>query len=404
MKNLIDELAWRGLVYQKTPNTEKAFEKKTTIYIGYDPTGPDLHIGHLMGIVLLKRAYDYGHNIIILVGGGTAKIGDPGGKDAERPILPKEKIEENKAKMKEQFSHFFTFDDDRVRMVDNAEWLEQLSLIEFLREAGKYMSINSMLDKDSVKSRIERQDGMSYAEFSYQLLQAYDFFNLYQTYGCEVQLGGSDQWGNIVQGVELIRKKIAKEVYALSFPLIVDPQTGKKFGKTEQGAAIWLDKNKTHPFHFYQFLVNVSDDLAPHLMRYFSFKSKEEIEAIEKKWVDEKEKRTLQKELAYELTASLHGHEVADRVRRVVTNLFEKGNESLQLQDLEFMKTAMPHLTVSSKDVPLDDLLVQFNFVPSKGQAKRLIEQGGASVTPYFDRFLLVRKGKREYGMVEIKG
>lgn len=230
MSDLLNDLLNRGLIYQKSPEIEAAFEKGTTLYLGYDPTGPDLHIGHLLGITLLKRALEHGNKIIVLVGGGTSMIGDPGGKDAERPILPKEQIEANKEEMKRQFSKFFTFDNDKVRMVDNADWLENVKLIEFLREAGKHISINTMIDKDSVKSRISREEGISYAEFSYQLLQSYDFMELYKLYNCQVQMGGSDQWGNIIQGVELIRKRLHKQAYALSFPLIVNPKTGKKFG------------------------------------------------------------------------------------------------------------------------------------------------------------------------------
>jgi tyrosyl-tRNA synthetase len=350
MQNLLQELEERGLVYQKSPEIEAAFEKCATLYLGYDPTGPDLHIGHLLGITLLKRAREHGQKIIILVGGGTSMIGDPGGKDAERPILPKEKIEENKEAMKKQFSRFFEFDGDTVKMVDNAEWLEKTGLIDFLREAGKYISINTMLDKDSVSARITREEGISYAEFSYQLLQAFDFMHLYTDHDCNIQIGGSDQWGNIIQGVELIRKRLQKQAFALSYPLIVNPKTGKKFGKTESGEGIWLNPEKTHPFKFYQFLLNTDDDLAPQLMKFFSFKSMDEINGIIEKWNEAKHERLLQKELAFEVTAMAHGQKEAEQTREIAGILFDKKEAKLTEENMDFLKTALPYGKLEQSD------------------------------------------------------
>lgn len=402
MKNLMQELSERGLIYQKSPEIENAFEKGTTLYLGYDPTGPDLHIGHLLGITVLKRALEHGQKIIVLVGGGTSMIGDPGGKDAERPILPKEQIEANKEKMKEQFSHFFTFDNDKVTMVDNADWLENVKLIEFLREAGKFISINTMLDKDSVKGRIDREEGISYAEFSYQLLQAYDFMELYKRHNCEVQMGGSDQWGNIIQGTQLIRKRLGKPAYALSYPLIVNPKTGKKFGKTESGEGIWLNPEKTHPFAFYQFLLNSDDDIAPMLMKFFSFKPVEEIDTLIEQWNNAKHERLLQKELAFEVTAMAHGKEAANQAKQVAGILFDKKAEKLSEENMEFLKTALPYGKLEqSEEFDLAKSALTSGLVSSNGEAKRLIEQKGLSFEEVGARYILLKKGKREFGIVE---
>lgn len=403
MDSFFDELTWRGLIYQKTPGIEEVLKKGTILYIGFDPTAPDFHIGHLVWILFLRRALISGQNIIVIAGGGTALIGDPGGKDEERPILPKEIIEKNKEQAKKQLSRFIHFDGKQARMLDNSEWIEKLTLVDFLRDAGKHVSVNSMLDKEAIKSRISRQEGISYAEFSYQLLQAYDFLLLYQKYGCEVQIGGSDQWGNIVQGVELIRKKIAKQAYGLSFPLIVNPKTGKKFGKTEKGEAIWLNPEKTHPFAFYQYFVNVDDELAPILMNYFSFKNKAQIMGLMSQWEKEKQSRLLQKELAYELVELVHGKDTAFQCKRIASLLFEKGMSELTEPDVEFIKTSLPYKKIGSEsDFVLEQALVDLGLTSSKGEARRLVEQNGVKVELLFGKFHVVRKGKKEYGIVEV--
>lgn len=405
MSQLIAELTRRGLVHQMTPQTDTAFTKGTCVYWGIDPTGDSLHVGHFLGVTIMKRILeaDPSNRIIILVGGGTAMIGDPGGKDEERPILPKEKIEENKKRIKAQLSRFFTVDEKNVMMVDNADWLENATVIEFLRDAGKYISVNSMIDKDSVKARITRQEGISYAEFSYQLLQAYDFMQLRNRYRCEVQIGGSDQWGNIVQGVELIRKKTGESAYAMSFPLIVNPKTGKKFGKSEKGASIWLDSEKTHPFAFYQFFINTDDELAPSLLKYYSFRSFEEIEDMIRVWEQEKQERLIQKELAFELTSLIHSEKIAEQCKRVAGILFDKGEASLSQEDLEFIKHTVPYKKIASvKDMVLEDVLAELGLASSKGEARRLVQQNGARADLFYDRFFVIKKGKREYGIVEV--
>lgn len=401
--SFIEELTWREFIYQKTPGIEKAFKNNTTIYWGTDLTGDSLHIGHLLGCITLKRAYDFGNNIIILLAGGTTRIGDPSGKDVERPILSEREILKNKEKLKKQFLHFFNFNDKQVEVVDNYDWLSKLSLIDFLRNAGKYISISSMIDKDSVKSRLLRKQGISYAEFSYQLLQAYDFLHFFKTRNCNVQIAGSDQWGNMVQGVELIRKKLKKQAYGLSWPLITDSKTGKKYGKTEEGAPIWLDKEKTHPFAFYQFFINQDDSIIGKLIRYYSFKSRREIEELESKWKIQKHMRLLQKELAYEMTMLVHGKEIANQCKRVSYVLFEKEKTDLKKEDMDFIKKAVPYKKIASeKDFVLEQILVDLKLALSKGEAKRLIQQGGVKTEKMFNRYLLIRKGKKEWGIVEI--
>jgi tyrosyl-tRNA synthetase len=401
--SFLSDLSWRGLIYHATPGIEKVFEKGTTLYLGIDPTADSLHIGHLLAFLVLKRAYDAGNKIIVLVGGGTSKIGDPSGKEEERLVLSKEELKKNKEKLKAQLGRFFHVDGEKVKIVDNADWLEKLKLIEFLRDIGKYISTNSMLDLESVKTRLTRQQGISYAEFSYQILQAYDFLKLFETYNCEIQIGGSDQLGNIIQGVELIRKKLGKQSFGLALPLIVNPKTGKKFGKTEKGASIWLDPKKTHPFAFYQFLINTDDNLIPTLVKYYSFKSRQEIELLIKKWTENKQARLLQKELASELTEIIHGKEIADQCKKVTEILFDKRGSELNKEDLEFIKNAIPNKKIpSEKDFALEQILVDLGLVSSKSEARRLIEQKGISHEKLFGKYFLIRKGRREWGMVEV--
>ncbi len=403
MSNFLHDLQARGLIYQKTPGIEKAFENPVTLYWGIDPTGDSLHLGHFLGITIVRRALHQGQKVIILAGGGTGMIGDPGGKDEERPLLSKEMLEENKRRIKEQLQHIFEIEEQKVMLVDNTQWLEKLMLLEFLREAGKLIPVSTMLDKESVSTRLNREQGLSYAEFSYQLLQAYDFLMLFERYGCTVQIGGSDQWGNIVQGVELIRKKLSKSAFGLSFPLIVNPKTGKKFGKTEKGAAIWLDPEKTHPFAFYQFLINTDDELAPTLFKYFSFRSLDEIKEIEHKWKQQKETRLMQKELAYELTRMVHGEEIAQHSKIVTALLFEQGAESISKDNLDFIKKALPYSTVKNEnEFNLEKSLVDTGLVSSKNEAHRLTSQNGVKSQRLFNKYFLIKKGKREYAVVEI--
>lgn len=407
---LLQQLQLRNLVYQHSPGIEESFAKGTTVYWGIDPTGDSLHVGHFLGVTTMKRLYEAGQNIVILVGGGTAMIGDPGGKDAERPILPPEQIEENKLRLKKQLERFFPFADGKaevtVRMVDNADWLNELKLIPFLRDAGKYTTVNSMIDKDSVSSRITREEGISYAEFSYQLLQAYDFMELYQRYDCAVQIGGSDQWGNIIQGVELIRKRLGKQAFALSFPLIVNPKTGKKFGKTETGEAIWLDPKKTQPYDFYQFFLNTDDELAPVLMRYFSFSPLSEIDELVEEWEQARHERALQRELAFEMTALVHGTEEASRVARVTQTIEsvyknqaaeitpELFDEVFSVVDSYVDERINPGLIDQKQD--LYQVAASSGVTSSLGEARRLDQQNGLKFMPIDDIRAILKRGSKK--------
>ncbi len=401
--SFFEELAWRGLLYQATEGAKDALMPGTTLYWGFDLTGDSLHIGHLLGIVTLKRALQFGMNVIPMPAGGTTMIGDPSGKDAERPILPVATIRAYRTKLSGQLRKLLPAQGTRVRIVDNAEWLAKIKFIDFQRQVGKFFPINTMLEKDSVKNRINREQGISFAEFSYQLLQAYDFLTLFERYGCTVQIAGSDQWGNMVQGVDLIRKKLGKQAYAVSWPLIVNPATGKKFGKTESGESVWLDPRKTHPFKFYQFFVNCDDAMAKTLLRYFSFKSRAQIEALEESWDRNRAERLVQRELAYELTSFTHGARAASRARQVSEILFDKSPGALRRSDVEFIKHALPYCTLERGAVfSLERALLDLGLSASKSDARRLVEQHGAKDTVLFNAYHLIQKGKREYGIAEI--
>lgn len=402
-KEFLKDLKWRGLVYDATPGLDKDLGKGVTVYIGIDPTGDSLHIGHLMGVTMAKRFVDAGHKAIIIMGGGTSLIGDPSGKDAERPMVDYKVIEANKRKLKKQLSRFLDFDGKRVQMIDNVDWLGKVKLIEFLREVGKYMPVSSMMDKESVKARLEREQGLSYAEFSYQLLQAYDFAVLFEKHGCNVQMGGSDQWGNILQGVDLIRRKYEKTAHGLSFPLIVDPKTGRKFGKTESGSAIWLDPEKTHPFELYQFLINVSDELAPTLLKFYSFKDIKVIKKVLSDWDKDRQGRLVQRVLAEELVTTVHGEKKAKQSRKVAQVLFDRGKERMSRSDFEFVKLAIPHMEIKSKsEIVIEEVLVELGLVSSKSEARRVVEQNGVSYELFYDKYFLIRKGKKDFGVVEV--
>lgn len=402
-KEFLKDLKWRGLVYDATPGLDKDLGKGVTVYIGIDPTGDSLHIGHLMGVTMAKRFVDAGHKAIIIMGGGTSLIGDPSGKDAERPMVDYKVIEANKRKLKKQLSRFLDFDGKRVQMIDNVDWLGKVKLIEFLREVGKYMPVSSMMDKESVKARLEREQGLSYAEFSYQLLQAYDFAVLFEKHGCNVQMGGSDQWGNILQGVDLIRRKYEKTAHGLSFPLIVDPKTGRKFGKTESGSAIWLDPEKTHPFGLYQFLINVSDELAPTLLKFYSFKDIKVIKKVLSDWDKDRQGRLVQRVLAEELVTTVHGEKKAKQSRKVAQVLFDRGKERMSRSDFEFVKLAIPHMEIKNKsEIVIEKVLVELGLVSSKSEARRVVEQNGVSYELFYDKYFLIRKGKKDFGVVEV--
>ena len=412
--SLLDELSWRGMVYQHTDGLADALATDSvSAYAGFDPTAASLHVGHLvpvMGLAHLQRA---GHRPIALVGGGTGMIGDPSGKTAERQLVSVEEIEKNSRAIEKQLERFLDFSGPKAaRMRDNATWLRPLKAVEFMRDVGKHFTVNYMLAKDSVQSRIE--GGISFTEFSYMLLQAYDFLELHRREGVTLQIGGSDQWGNITAGLELIRRVEGKTAHALTMPLVTTA-SGSKFGKTESGA-VWLDAARTSPYKFYQYWINVDDRDAGKYLRLFTLMPRAEIEALDKLLTSAPEKREAQQALARNMTARVHGEEagrVAEEVSRV---LFGKADPtSLTEPVLRALSEEVPF--AESRETPaLLDALVTLKLAASKSAARRLVDQGGvyvngqraseetdlAAAKPLAGGYHLIRKGARDYGLISI--
>jgi len=412
--SLLDELSWRGMIYQHTDGLADALAtSEVSAYVGFDPTAPSLHIGSLvpvMGLAHLQRA---GHRPIALVGGGTGMIGDPSGKTSERPLASVEEIEANARAIGKQLERFLDFTGPKAaRMRDNAEWLRPLKAVEFMRDVGKHFTINYMLAKDSVQSRIE--GGISFTEFSYMLLQAYDFLELNRREGVTLQMGGSDQWGNITAGLELIRRVEGKTAHALTMPLVTTAG-GSKFGKTEAGA-VWLDPARTSPYKFYQYWINVDDRDTGKYLRLFTLLSRKEVEALDKLIETAPEKREAQQALAREVTARVHGEEAARMAEEVSGVLFGKAEPAtLSEPVLRALSEEVPF--AESREAPgLLDALVTLKLAASKGAAKRLVEQGGvyldgqrvsadtdlSATKPLAGGYHLLRKGARDYGLIRV--
>ena len=410
--SLLGELSWRGMVYQHTDGLPDALATgQLSAYAGFDPTASSLHIGNLvpvMGLAHLQRA---GHRPIALVGGGTGLIGDPSGKAAERQLASVEDIEKNARSIEKQLERFLDFTGPKAaRMRDNAEWLRPLKAVEFMRDVGKHFTVNYMLAKDSVQSRLE--GGISFTEFSYMLLQAYDFLELSRRDGVTLQIGGSDQWGNITAGLELIRRVDGKTAHALTMPLVTTA-SGSKFGKTEQGA-VWLDPAQTSPYRFYQYWINVDDRDAGKYLRLFTLLSRQEIEALEKRIASAPDKREAQQALARAMTAQVHGEEAARVAEEVSRLLFGKAEPaSLTEPVLRALSEEVPFAEAPETPALLD-ALVTLKLAASKSAARRLVEQGGvtvngqraaadtdlASTKPLAGGYHLIRKGAREYGLI----
>jgi tyrosyl-tRNA synthetase len=411
--SLLDELSWRGMVYQHTDGLADALATASlSAYAGFDPTASSLHVGHLvpvMGLAHLQRA---GHSPIALVGGGTGLIGDPSGKSAERQLLSAEEIEANSRSIEKQLERFLDFSGPRAaRMRDNAAWLRPLKAVDFMRDVGKHFTINYMLAKDSVQSRIE--GGISFTEFSYMLLQAYDFLELHRREGVTLQIGGSDQWGNITAGLELIRRVEGVTAHALTMPLVTTA-SGTKFGKTEAGA-VWLDPARTSPYKLYQYWINVDDRDVGKYLRLFTLMSREEIEALDKLVAAAPEKREAQQSLARDVSARIHGDAAARVAEEGSRVLFGKGDPgSLSEQVLEALSSEIPFAELTPAPGLLD-ALVSLKLVPSKGAARRLVEQGGVNVngqraavdtalngaTALHGKYFLIRKGARDFGLLK---
>jgi tyrosyl-tRNA synthetase len=414
--NVIEELRWRGMIQDIMPGLEEQLLKEMTAgYVGFDPTSDSLHVGNLLPIMLLKHFQLGGHKPFALVGGATGMVGDPSGKSAERNLLDEATLQHNVASVEKQLKRFLNFEtgENKAELVNNYDWMKEFSFLEFIRDVGKYITVNYMMAKDSVKKRIET--GISFTEFSYQLLQGYDFLHLYQTNNVKVQFGGSDQWGNITTGTELVRKKAGGEAFAFTCPLLTKADGGK-FGKTESGT-VWLDAEKTSPYDFYQFWLKSTDADIPKLMRFYSLKSKAEIEAIEATHNEAPHLRAMQRALAEEVTERVHGKEALEAAIAASNILFGKSttDDLKKLSERDFLSVfeGVKQATVSKEDLSAGISIVELlgsrtGFLSSNGEAKRELKGNAISVnkekvqeglmvdTSYLinDKYILIGKGK----------
>ncbi|MEO7162478.1 MAG: tyrosine--tRNA ligase [Bdellovibrionia bacterium] len=427
MDNVIEELKWRGLVQDIIPGTEEQLSKEsTTGYIGFDPTSDSLHIGNLIPIILLVHLQKYGHKPLALVGGATGMVGDPSGKSEERNLLSIDVLNHNVESVKKQLSRFLNFSDEvsnAAEIVNNYDWFKNISFLDFIRDTGKHISINYMMAKDSVRKRLEAENGMSFTEFSYQLVQGYDFYWLYENKNCKLQCGGSDQWGNIVTGTELVRRKSGGEAFAFTCPLLTKAD-GNKFGKSEKGN-VWLDPSKTSPYSFYQFWLNTSDADVERFLKIFTFLSKGEIEKLAADNKGNEYQRILQKKLAEELTCFVHSradYEFAVKASAVLfsndtaATLKELTEEQL-LQVMEGVPTIDVAGSVFKEFEDLPSFLVHAKIFSSKGEARKMISGGGVFInkekvtSPEIvittkdslnEKYLLIQKGKKNYYLVKV--
>jgi tyrosyl-tRNA synthetase len=429
ISNFIEELKWRGMIHDVMPETEEALQKEMMIaYIGFDPTADSLHIGHLVSVMMLKHFQQHGHKPVALVGGATGMIGDPSMKSAERNLLDENTLQHNLESMKKQLSKFLDFESkaaNSAEIVNNYDWMKDFTFLDFARDIGKHITVNYMMSKDSVKKRLsgDAREGMSFTEFTYQLIQGYDFMHLYRTKGCRLQMGGSDQWGNITTGVELIRRIDGGTAFGLTCPLITKADGGK-FGKTEQGN-IWLDPKYTSPYKFYQFWHNVSDEDAKKYIRIFTMLDKDTIHTLTEMHEQNPHVRLLQKTLAKELTCMVHSDEDYNNAVDASNILFDKGNtekianlnESMLLEVFE----GVPIFEISRDTYQTASLLDLFTqnaaVASSKGELRKLIRGGGFNINetkindenldiktikPVQNKYLLIRKGKKDYSLIKI--
>ena len=425
--DFVEELRWRGLLHDSMPGTQELLNsEQVSGYCGFDPTADSLHIGNLVPIALLIHLQRAGHKPVALVGGATGMVGDPSGKSDERKLLSQEQLTKNLEGQKKQLKQFLDFDhgDNRAEMVNNYDWFAQFGFLDFIRDVGKHITVNYMMGKDSVKNRLE-SGGMSFTEFTYQLVQGYDFYHLYTSMGCKLQLGGSDQWGNITTGTELIRRKAGGEAYAITAPLITKSD-GTKFGKSE-GGNIWLDRNKTSPYHFYQFWLNVADDDAIRFIKIYSLKSRADIEALIHSHTGQEHLRTTQKELAAEMTIRVHSEEDLAQAVKATHVFFGAGTQEdlmgLDEPSLSSSLEGMEKFSVSREElsggIPVLDLLAQHTAIfPSKGEARKMMQAQAISINKMkftdinglvdagmllHNRYLVVQKGKKNYFVVDVK-
>ena len=422
--NLIDELRWRGMVQDIIPGTEEQLQKEmTTAYIGFDPTADSLHIGSLVPILLLLHFQKAGHKPIALVGGATGMVGDPTGKSEERTLLNEKQLEQNINGIRKQLTRHLDFDSNKpnaAELVNNYDWFKEISFIEFLRDVGKHITVNYMMSKDSVKKRIEGDTGISYTEFAYQLMQGYDFYWLFKNKNCKMQMGGSDQWGNITTGTELVRRKDGSDVFAFTCPLMTKADGGK-FGKTEKGN-VWLDPEKTSPYQFYQFWLNASDADAEKWIRIFTFLSKGDVEEIIQRHGEDPAARHLQKRLAEEVTKFIHGEDEYIRAVQTTEKLFSNQSapvESMSVEDLESLDGVSIFnfdMNRLQQEIDVVSLLAETGIFPSKGEARKTIQNGGISINRnkvteaglklngsflLHEKYLLIQKGKKNYYLIK---
>ncbi|HCV9452681.1 TPA: tyrosine--tRNA ligase [Staphylococcus aureus] len=413
---LIEDLKWRGLIYQQTD--EQGIEdllnkEQVTLYCGADPTADSLHIGHLLPFLTLRRFQEHGHRPIVLIGGGTGMIGDPSGKSEERVLQTEEQVDKNIEGISKQMHNIFEFGTDHgAVLVNNRDWLGQISLISFLRDYGKHVGVNYMLGKDSIQSRLEH--GISYTEFTYTILQAIDFGHLNRELNCKIQVGGSDQWGNITSGIELMRRMYGQtDAYGLTIPLVTKSD-GKKFGKSESGA-VWLDDEKTSPYEFYQFWINQSDEDVIKFLKYFTFLGKEEIDRLEQSKNEAPHLREAQKTLAEEVTKFIHGEDALNDAIRISQALFSGDLKSLSAKELKDGFKDVPQVTLSNDTTNIVEVLIETGISPSKRQAREDVNNGAIYINGERQQdvnyalapedkidgeFTIIRRGKKKYFMV----
>ncbi|HAR4944084.1 TPA: tyrosine--tRNA ligase [Staphylococcus aureus] len=413
---LIEDLKWRGLIYQQTD--EQGIEdllnkEQVTLYCGADPTADSLHIGHLLPFLTLRRFQEHGHRPIVLIGGGTGMIGDPSGKSEERVLQTEEQVDKNIEGISKQMHNIFEFGTDHgAVLVNNRDWLGQISLISFLRDYGKHVGVNYMLGKDSIQSRLEH--GISYTEFTYTILQAIDFGHLNRELNCKIQVGGSDQWGNITSGIELMRRMYGQtDAYGLTIPLVTKSD-GKKFGKSESGA-VWLDAEKTSPYEFYQFWINQSDEDVIKFLKYFTFLGKEEIDRLEQSKNEAPHLREAQKTLAEEVTKFIHGEDALNDAIRISQALFSSDLKSLSAKELKDGFKDVPQVTLSNDTTNIVEVLIETGISPSKRQAREDVNNGAIYINGERQQdvnyalapedkidgeFTIIRRGKKKYFMV----
>ncbi|HCZ9802088.1 TPA: tyrosine--tRNA ligase [Staphylococcus aureus] len=413
---LIEDLKWRGLIYQQTD--EQGIEdllnkEQVTLYCGADPTADSLHIGHLLPFLTLRRFQEHGHRPIVLIGGGTGMIGDPSGKSEERVLQTEEQVDKNIEGISKQMHNIFEFGTDHgAVLVNNRDWLGQISLISFLRDYGKHVGVNYMLGKDSIQSRLEH--GISYTELTYTILQAIDFGHLNRELNCKIQVGGSDQWGNITSGIELMRRMYGQtDAYGLTIPLVTKSD-GKKFGKSESGA-VWLDAEKTSPYEFYQFWINQSDEDVIKFLKYFTFLGKEEIDRLEQSKNEAPHLREAQKTLAEEVTKFIHGEDALNDAIRISQALFSGDLKSLSAKELKDGFKDVPQVTLSNDTTNIVEVLIETGISPSKRQAREDVNNGAIYINGERQQdvnyalapedkidgeFTIIRRGKKKYFMV----